>query len=87
MDDDWYDFMKIITNNSIPDKVTSVGNSGQVILNNFFKSKSHRLKWKDIKKTLRDMDKLQMVKDIEEKFLYTLGKSPKIKRSLSNRSC
>ena len=75
LDDEWYHFLKILSNksNSIEEMRTN-GKSGKENMMDFFDSLDFQVKWETLKRSLLQIEKGTIVDQIENNFLYTKGR-------------
>ena len=76
LNEDWCDFLQILIKKSGSNKeIQTDSESGTENINNYFKSNAFQVKWNDLKETLLNMEKGEIVDHIEKTFLYTGGKN------------
>ena len=74
MKDEWSEFLDILNTKSGSNKAISTeGDNGKKIIDNFFKAKGWLVKWVVLEETLFDMGKAFVVEHIKNEFLYTRG--------------
>ena len=74
LEEDWYHFLQILSNNSrIAKEMQTDGKSGKENMTDYFDSQAFQVKWNDLKRSLLQIEKGSIVDKIEKNFLYTKG--------------